>query len=142
MVGLEFKAAQQSILDQQKIVDRMDRASRRALYRFGAFVRQRAKTSLRPRKAASPPGQPPSSHTGLIRDHILFAVEGTKNVVIGPMFLRRQSDTALSALEHGGTTTIMRHGRPKEITLAARPFMRPAFDKEIKRAPKLWQNTL
>ena len=64
------------------------------------------------------------------------------NVVIGPMLLNKISPTALLALEHGGTTLIMDHGKPRVINMAARPFMQPAFDEEIKKAPELWKDSL
>ncbi len=141
MITLE--SVKQTMLDQKRIVDAAEMATFRALSRFGAFVRQRAKTSMRRRKAISDPGEPPSTHLGLIRDNVLFEVErAAKNVVIGPMQLNKSSPMALSALEHGGQTIIMRRGKALEVQVAARPFMQPAFDKELERAPYLWENGL
>lgn len=87
---------------------------------------------------------PPSGHTGLLRKFIMFAADvRAKDVIIGPAKLNgTKSDTALKALEHGGQTLIMRRGKPKLVTIGARPFMRPAFEEEIKRAPDLWANAL
>ena len=141
MIGLNLIEAKQGFFDRPKVQRSMDRATLRAVSRFGAFVRQRAKTSIRKRKAISSPGQPPSSHLGLIRQ-IFFAAEAQGNVVIGPMLLRRQSPTALASLEHGGQSLIMRQGKPMEVMIRPRPFMRPAFDAELSKAPKLWENQL
>jgi hypothetical protein len=143
MIGLSVESVKQNILDRQKVMDAADRASERALSRFGAFVRTRASRSMRPRKRVSDVGAPPSSHSALIRDFILFVVEAAlKNVVIGPMLLHKVSPTALSSLEHGGPSLVMRHGKPTPIQVKARPFMKPAFDIEIEKAPKLWENAL
>jgi hypothetical protein len=148
MIGLSVAAVRRSILDQRLVVDKVAQATNRALAKFGAYTRQTAKTMLRPRKGVSEPGQPPSSHTGLLRNNILFVVEPSRrNVVIGPMLLNRVSPTALSALEHGGPTIILRRVRNKEpeaetVNMPARPFMRPAFEREIDRAPYLWANGL
>lgn len=144
MLTLDLKAVKQGILDQQRITDAAEKASVKALAKFGAFVRTRARTSIRKRKKVSDAGKLPSSHTGLIRDHILFLVEAReRNVIIGPMKLNgTKSPTALRALEHGGPTLIMDHGKPRSVTIAARPFMQPAFAIELEKAPKLWENTL
>lgn len=144
MIGLSLESVKASILEQEKILDSAERASLRALARFGAFVRQRAKTSIRPRDKISEPGKPPSSHVGLLRDRILFEVErAAKNVVIGPMLLRgTTSPDALAALEHGGQSLIMDRGQAKSALIQARPFMQPAFDIELEKAPYLWENSL
>jgi len=47
--------------DSKKVVSATDRATRRVLSRFGAFVRRTAKQSIRKRKKVSQPGSPPSS---------------------------------------------------------------------------------
>jgi hypothetical protein len=143
MIEISAESFQQSIIDQEMVMGRAERASLRVFTKFGAFVRQRAKTLLRQRKSISDPGAPPSSHLGLIRDHILFVVEpATKNVIIGPLMLHRGSPTALEALEHGGESLIMRHGKPISITIQPRPFMQPAFDTELEQAPELWRDSL
>jgi len=53
--------------DRQAVISKVDAATRRVLSRFGAFVRQRAKSSIRKRRNPAPPGSPPSSHTGLLK---------------------------------------------------------------------------
>jgi ribosomal 50S subunit-associated protein YjgA (DUF615 family) len=74
-----------SFFDRKIVIDAMDRAARNVLSKFGAFVRQRAKSSIRQRKRASDPGKPPSSHTGVLKDFIFFGYEADRqSVVIGP----------------------------------------------------------
>lgn len=144
MIGMSLKAAKGGFFDRAKVQRSMDAATRRALSKFGSFVRQRAKTSIKKRKGISAPGQPPSSHVGLLRKNILFAYEArTKNVVIGPILLHgKVSQTALEALEHGGESMIIERGKARTINVEARPFMQPAFETELEKAPYLWENSL
>ena len=57
--------------DRQRVMSG-DRATRKVFSKFGAFVRQTARSSIRKRKSISEPGQPPSSHTGLLKRNIFF----------------------------------------------------------------------
>src|SRR5262245_37074274 len=143
MIGLTIEQAKEKFFDSQKIIDAERRATLRALSRFGAFVRQRAKSSIRPRRRASEPGEPPSSHVGRLRDNIFFVVEpDEQNVVIGPAKINKPAPLILQALEHGGETLIMGRGRNKGRMVPAmiqpRPFMQPAFDEEYPKAAYLW----
>ena len=150
---LSFDAFKQSFFDRSKIETAVQRMWKRQLSRFGAFVRQRAKTSLRYRKKPSAPGQPPAAHrtgrrkhvnkkTGaikirpvsLLREFIFFGYEQDSNtVVIGPALLRgtkRQGNqTVPELLEYGGNAGGKRY--------EPRPFMRPA---DIKERPKFLES--
>jgi len=82
MVGM---VTRQMFFDSPRVMRAVDRATRRVLSRFGAFVRQTAKTSIRKRKRISRPGEPPSSHAGLLRAFIYFGYDADRrSVVIGP----------------------------------------------------------
>lgn len=121
-----------TFFDRHKVTDPVERMWRRNLSRFGAFVRQRSKTSIRYSKRPAPAGQPPHAHrtatkakknkkTGvvkvqpvsLLREFIFFGYEASANtVVIGPALLRgtRSKTTSASTipelLEHGGEAQI------------------------------------
>jgi hypothetical protein len=142
MIGMTFQAAKQGFFDREKVKNAVDAGMRRVLSRFGAFVRQRAKTSIRKKKGTSPPGSPPHSHTGLLRKFILFAFDPqSKSVVIGPTMIREGSQ-APRLLEHGGDTILeTRRGR-KRARYRPRPFMGPAFEAEKPQLPALWQNSI
>lgn len=94
--------------DSRAVTSRVDPAKRRVLSRFGAFVRTRSKSSIRKRKAASRPGAPPSSHTGLLKKFIFFSYEPQKeSVVIGPEKLSgRAGRDVPEILEDGGRTVM------------------------------------
>ena len=132
--------------DKQAVRDRIDAGTRRVLSKFGAFVRRTARSSIRKRKKTSQPGQPPSSHTGLLKKFIFFGYDPAPapgSVVIGPVRLSRKGcGKAPSLLEYGGTTTLMRNGKRQRATFRPRPFMGPAFEKEQPKLPAMWRDSI
>jgi hypothetical protein len=81
-----------AFFDRQRVIDSIDRATRRAMSKSLAFVRTNARRNqLRRRKRVSTPGSPPSVHS---RDNyatlrnVLFAYdERTKSGIVGPVLL-------------------------------------------------------
>lgn len=164
---MRFQINTSGFFDREAVLNALDRKTRRALSRFGAFVRTRAKSSIRrarmkkiaeltdeerelweikkrvaqregfkPRRPLkhSDPGEPPRSISGVLKKFIFFAYEtNSRNVVIGPT-VAGASSGAPEVLEHGGTTTGSQGGT---VRIEARPFMRPAFEKELPRVPRL-----
>ena len=59
MIGMKLKAAKGLFFDRARVINTVDRTTRRNLSRFGSFVRQRARSSIRARKRISEPGLPP-----------------------------------------------------------------------------------
>ena len=141
MIGMKFK---RMFFTSKAVLSATDRATRRVLSRFGAYVRRAAKSSIRKRKAISAPGKPPSSHTGLLKRFILFGYDPTRrSVVIGPLRLTRGNRCdAPRALEEGGTARMVRRGRKKRMTIKARPFMGPAMEKEKPKLPHMWRDSV
>jgi hypothetical protein len=128
--------------DQKKVVDALDKATRKVLSKFGAFVRTAAKSSIRTRKAISAPGQPPSSHAGHLKRLIYFGYDtGRRSVVIGPTPFRGTAE-APPLLEYGGTARRVDRKRVRTMRYRARPFMGPAFEKEKAKLPVLWANSV
>jgi len=148
LINMKVKAI---FFDRPKVRRAVDRAKRRALSRAGAFIRQRARTSIRKRKGAAPPGKPPRSHEGSLRRRILFGFDrASDSVVVGPARLNRPGD-APNVLEFGGRTTVKRRPRRKDgtrvieskrVRIAARPYMGPALTKELPNIPKAWANSV
>ena len=141
MIGMKFK---QMFFTSKAVLSATDRATRRVLSKFGAYVRRASKSSIRKRKAISAPGKPPSSHTGLLKRFILFGYDPTKrSVVIGPLRLTRGArGDAPRALEEGGTSRMVRRGRKKRVKIKARPFMGPAMEREKPKLPQMWRNSV
>jgi hypothetical protein len=157
-IGLRLAQAKGLFFDRQRVLSAVDRATRRVLARFGAFVRTRARTSIRRRRTVSPPGGPPHSHVGLLRRLIVFAFEPRRqSVVIGPLLSNgRQSErpTVPELLEEGGTVTRRTARRQPQgngperlrgsarLRYRARPYMRPAFERERAKLPALWRDSV
>jgi len=143
VIGMSFDKMKAMFFDRAKIKGAADRATRKVLSKFGAFVRQTAKGSIRKRKKASQPGTPPSSHTGLLKRLIFFGFDPVKrSVVIGPAPLRAAVE-APPLLEYGGRARRKnRKGKPVTATYKARAFMGPAFEKEKSKLPTLWANSV
>ena len=142
MIGMKVKAAKGLFFDRARVINAVDRTTRRNLSRFGAFVRQRARSSIRTRKRISEPGQPPTNRTGLLKRNIFFVYEPTRrSVVIGPVLLNTTSG-APELLEHGGTVIRQVRGRSVRMTYRPRPYMGPAFEEEHNQLEKLWRNSV
>ena len=142
MIEMTFKAAKGGFFDREKVKRSVNAGTRRVLSKFGAFVRQRAKTSIRKKKGISPPGSPPYSHTGLLRKFILFAYDPQRrSVVIGPTLIKEGSRVP-RLLEYGGNVVIEDRGRKRLARYRPRPYMRPAFAAEMSQLPALWRNSI
>jgi len=138
----EFK---RSFFDRETVTRAVDLATRRVLSKFGAFVRTTARSSLRRRKRVSEPGQPPSSHTGLVKRFLFFGYEAVrKSVIVGPAKLNKPEPRVLEHLEHGGRVR-RRNARTRKLethVYRARPFMGPALKKELPKLPAMWRNSI
>ena len=143
MFTLEMAAAKANFFDTRPVQKAIDKAARQQLSKFGAFVRQRSRTSIRTAKKISRPGKPPAGHTGLLKKFIFFSYDAaSKSVVIGPVRLNKPG-TAPKSLEYGGAVVLVGKGGKRTLTTyKARPFMRPAFDAEVDKFPGMWSNCL
>jgi hypothetical protein len=148
LVGMRLNQAKGLFFDRQKVLNSVGRAERRVLSKFGAFVRRGARSSIRKRKRSSKRGQPPSSHTGLLKRNIFFVYEPVRSsVVIGPIRLNQAIGDAPAALEHGGRTQVLVGRRRKRrkvrtVTIQPRPFMGPAFEREQPKLPQMWKDSV
>jgi hypothetical protein len=147
MIGFKLEQMKGMFFDRQSVLNAVNRGTRKVLSKFGAFVRTRARTSIRKSKGSAPPGKPPRSHSGLLKRFIFFVFEpATRNVVIGPAKLNQKDSGAPEVLEKGGKTKVMRGRRRRRVvrtaTIAARPYMGPAFEAEKKQLPALWANSI
>lgn len=140
MIGIKLSEAKGMFFDRPAVMSATDRAQRKVLSRFGAFVRRTARSSIRKRKKPSPPGQPPSSHEGTLKKHIYFLYSpNSRSVIIGPVLLRAKGTDAPRVLEEGGSVTRRRRKR----RYRPRPYMGPAFQKEHEQhMPQMWKDSV
>jgi hypothetical protein len=114
---VEFKKL---FFDRGAVEKAAGRAKIKALSRFGAVVRRVAQTSMRYRKSASKPGQPPSAHKSkrlaslkkmgrarhngaLLRELLFFAYDPkTGSVVVGPVGFKTKGTPVPALHEFGG----------------------------------------
>lgn len=94
----------QVFFDDERVIRAVERGRRQALSRAGAYVRTRARSSIRKSKKISEPGKPPRSHTGKLKRGILFAYDfNTESTFVGAVSY--EGGDAAELLEHGGTAT-------------------------------------
>ena len=135
-VTLEIK---ELFFDRKHVEHAIGRARVRALSKMGAFVRQRAQTSMRRVRGPSRPGEPPHAHQGDLRRYILFGYDPqTDTVVVGPLGFRRSE--APHVLEFGGRTPSRRLKR--DAVIRPRPYMGPALEQERENFVGLWRNSV
>lgn len=134
---LDLVALKKSFFDSKAVTDALDPAVRKALSRFGAFVRTRSRSSIKKGKGKSKPGQPPKAHQGDIK-RILFGYDAAaKSVVIGPIRYGSASG-APETLEYGGYARL----KGKTVRVKPRPFMGPAFDTELEKVGNNFRNLI
>lgn len=136
--------------DRDIVKNAMDRKTYRALLKASSFLARRARTSMRYRNIAkrgggynySPPGSPPYAHTetgAYVRKLLDYGYDlSSKSAVIGSQ--KKGSGKAPNVLEFGGNASKTTAGRNIRGKWAARAFMGPALDEEIKlgNIPRQW----
>jgi hypothetical protein len=166
MVDIKFE----NFFDRSPVLRAIDAATKTVLSKAGSFVRRTAKSSIRKRKKSAPPGTPPSSHVGTLKNLISFQYDPeSKSVVIGPKLYRKSglvgrgknrriyatgSKTGPELLEFGGivsvdeVNTAMIKDRYVVMTphdkmvYKGNPFMRTALEKESSNFPQLFTNSV
>jgi len=126
----------QFFFDRAAVVEAVDRGKRQAYSQIGAFVRRRARSSMRRRSGYAPPGSPPNAHAGQLKELLYFAYDpGPDSVVIGPERFKEGEVPWL--LEHGGWAMRKdrKTGRLRRVHYQARPFMGPALEAEKEKIP-------
>jgi len=135
-IKLDFNSVKKMFFDRAAVRRNVDVRTRKVLSKFGAHVRQTSKRSIRKRKGTSQPGNPPFSHTGTLKRFIFFGYDQSRrSVVIGPVIVPGKKGVAPSVLEYGGR---INHPDGFRADIKARPYMGPAFKREIENLPNIW----
>ena len=95
MLGVGLGGAKASFFTAEAVLKALTRAERQALSKAGAFVRRRARNSIRKRKAVSNPGGPPTDRGGALKRLLFFVFDPTsRSVVVGPVLFEGQREQA------------------------------------------------
>lgn len=119
--------------DPRKLKAAAKRGNITSLGHAGAAIRLAARRSIKKSKKPSPPGAPPHTRKGRVRNAIKYAVvAAAQSVVIGP-------DHAVAA-DSGAAHEF--GGRYRQENYDKRPFMGPALQKIKDRLPTLWAGSV
>ena len=158
----DFAKLKESFFDSAKVMAKVNAGKRKVLSKMGAFVRTRARSSMRKRKRSAAAGAPPSVHAGQLKNLLFFSWDDrTESVVIGtvplsgdavvPGLMERGGELTIPAIAPGGkratasqaaafkrmiaSGAIARPERTarKTVKYQAHPFMQPALEAERPR---------
>ena len=111
--GLTIRISTEFFFDRKKVIDAVDRGTRKAMSKGLVFIRKRARSSIRKDKVSSRAGKPPrsqSSNPTVSIRNILFAYDpASKSGVCGPIKLNRRATdvrtvkTLPATMEFGGS---------------------------------------
>lgn len=127
-----------------RVLAKIKRQEKRFLYRAGGATRKTVRNLIRSRKSISVPGRPPSSHTGKLKNTVLFAVDLTRKVVrIGPSadyksFTQIGQKRGAALLEFGGHTVQKDRitGEIRRMFYRRRPYMKPGLSRIKPHLPR------
>lgn len=130
-----------------------ERAERRNLFKCAAWIRTNMRRSIRNRKKPAAANEPPHSHTGALKNYILFAYDpNAHSAVIGAILKSTKQKNAgpqpPEILENGGTVTITRKVRGQKIRFRAHftphPFAEPAKERAAQEGTlaEYWKDTI
>lgn len=132
----------------QRFIKNVNRSLEAVGKQQGAIVRRFAQQSMRkaPKRGGSQPGQPPRWRTKALRNFILFAWDArTSSVLIGPKKLNKRFDDQPKNLEFGGTGLTFEDPVERTIEIInvrARPYMKPALMRAIRKLPLVFRNAI
>jgi hypothetical protein len=142
-MGAGFRV-KKNFFDRRAVVEAVGRAKAATLSKIGAFLRTRARSSIRKRKAVSPAGSPPSSHEGSLKNLLFFSYDpASRSVVVGPE--RFKSGDAPKLLEFGGDSVQRtRRGASRAVHYSPHPYMGPALKAELAAGtiPPAWRDSI
>jgi len=148
----ELKITAQTTFDVNGMLSAEQKASKKFLYKFGAYTRQIARRSIKKGEQVerSPPGAPPVGHDEeLYKNFIEFGV-GVNSVSIGALLTKsNQAELVPETIEYGGVVELFekdpKTGKTVRVVreVEARPAMRLAFQTAAeKKIPELLEGSI
>lgn len=132
-MALDLSFAAKGFFTSELVLKNMDAAKRKALSKAGAFVRKRSRSSIKRRKTASKPGNPPHAHQGAIK-LIYFAYDqASDSVVIGPIPFAGVMAPGIvtGTLEKGGAIAVKQRVPMAQARKARSPRQAEAYKRKL-----------
>lgn len=138
-MALDINTKTRVFMDTKAFKKAVGNGKAEGMRRAGMLVRRTARQSMRYRKKASEPDNPPSAHRGknfprgpLLKKFLFSEFDlTTKSVVIGPTLLPGSNSDVPELLEKGLVTRIHLLP-PKKVGRQATPLQAAAFKRKIK----------
>jgi hypothetical protein len=131
-------ASKLNFFDRPSVLRAVEGNRRRFLSKAGAYVRQRARTSIRRRKygTIAKPGSPPFAHSTdpyATLKNILFAYDPqSKSVVVGPVGLNGGRSKVPGLMEFGGVS----FSTGKTVWAKPKPGLKAMWRKPLTTGPR------
>lgn len=146
-MAFDFAAVRKGFFTSPGVVAQLGTQKRKAFSKAGAFIRTRARQSIRRKKGSAPPGRPPHAHaagnSGI--KLIFFAWDAAaESVVVGPVRFdsAKGPKGGAALLEKGGEATARDgKGRPRKYRYRGNPFMAPAVAAELPKFAGLFRSS-
>lgn len=114
----EVDQFKKGFFDRGAVIAAIGKAAAAGMARSAGYVRKVARNSMKKKRKASAPGQPPAVHEGSLKRLLFFAQDtSATSVVIGPV-----------AFKGSKVPGVLEFGAGK---LEKRPYMKPAMDKAV-----------
>lgn len=160
-MAFSVESFKRTFFDAEAVTGALAPEVKKALSKFGASVRTRAKSSLKYGTGTAAPGKPPVVHTtraftrkrtkkgvttqqaaSPLRELIFFGYDADEqSVVIGPALGGPQTG-APRALEEGGSAAGSAAGLPGAKPVRPHPYMGPAFKAELAKVGDDFRNLI
>lgn len=150
MIGFRLNTTK-TFFAPERVMAATDRAARRVMNKWGGGVKIRMRRSIRRRKRASRPGEPPSAHApgGSGLKYIRYSYNARRrSVLVGVVRndsprLYGQRQTVPELHELGGVVSVLgRDGRVRPGNYPKRPIAKPVFDEQYPRLPEMYRNAV
>jgi hypothetical protein len=136
-----FAKVREAFFSSPKVLAAVEKKKINALKKFGAFVRRRARSSIRKSKKSALPGMPPKAHAGQLK-LIFFSYDARSgSVVVGPIPFAAKGGSAIvpRLLEEGGAGARKTKNGTRATHYRGNPFMKPAMLAELPKFADLFR---
>ena len=148
--GSILQVRARTFLDRPSVIESLEAKYLTVMARLGGYIRTTMQRSMRYRKKASKPGQPPTSrrdysgNAGMLRSLIEFGYDRTDHMlVVGPQKIQSPTlplggKSVPQLLDQGGAAYVYQLGGKRTLAhYEPRPFVQPAVEKGLTKFREL-----